>query len=126
MDGTAAELKARLEQLLKEAAEVSVAMDRADGTIQGVPHYSVIELRAHELGRQLSRRIQERHMGEILAFQVPKAPCPKCGTRCEIIPKKRSVTSIDGSIELQEMEGRCPFCRKTFFPVAGDLGAGRP
>ena len=126
MDGKTTELKARLEQLLKEAAEVSVALDRTDGTIQGVPHYSVIELRAHELGRQLSRRVQQQHMGEITAFQVPKAPCPECGTRCEVIPKKRPVTSIDGPIELQELEGRCRFCRKSFFPAAGDLGSGRP
>lgn len=125
MDGKTTELKARLEKLLKEAAEVSVALDRADGTIQGVPHYSVIELRAHELGRQLSRRIQEQHMGEITAFQVPKAPCPKCGMRCEVFPRKRPVTSIDGPIELQELEGRCPFCRKAFFPSAGDVGIGR-
>jgi uncharacterized protein with PIN domain len=122
MDGNKHELKARLEQLLREAAEVSVAIDRADGTIQGVPHYSVIELRAHELGRQLSRRIQERHMGEIAAFQVPKAPCPKCGTRCEVVPKKRPVTSIDGPVQLQELEGRCPFCRKAFFPLRETLG----
>ena len=29
--------------------------DSANGTVVGVPHYSVIEARAHELGRQLSR-----------------------------------------------------------------------
>jgi hypothetical protein len=122
MDGQTPLLQEKLERLLREAAEVSVALDRADGTIRGVPHYSVIEQRAHELGRQLSRRIQERHMGEIVAFQVPKASCPTCGTRCEVIPTQRPVTSVDGTIELQELEGRCPFCRKSFFPVAGDVG----
>lgn len=122
MDGQTLRLQENLERLLKEAAEVSVALDRANGTIQGVPHYSVIEQRAHELGRQLSRRVQERHVGEIVAFQVPKAPCPKCGTRCEVIPTKRPVTSVDGTIELQELEGRCPFCRKSFFPPARDVG----
>jgi len=126
MDGKTTELRARLEKLLQEAAEVSVALDRAEGTIQGVPHYSVIELRAHELGRQLSRRVQERHMGEIAAFQVPKAPCPQCGTRCEVLPRKRPVKSIDGPVELQELEARCPFCRRAFFPAAGDVGVGRP
>ena len=50
MDGATAALKEKLNQLLKEAAHVSVALDRADGTISGVPHYSVIEVRAHELG----------------------------------------------------------------------------
>ena len=122
MDGQTPRLQERLERLLREAAEVSVALDRANCTIQGVPHYSVIEQRAHELGRQLSRRIQERHMGEIVAFQVAKAACPTCGTRCEVIPTQRPVTSVDGTIALQELEGRCPFCRKSFFPVAGDAG----
>jgi hypothetical protein len=60
MDGTAGNMKEKLDQLLREAAEVSVALDRADGTIVGVPHYSVIEARAHELGQELSRRIQTR------------------------------------------------------------------
>ena len=54
MDGSAAALKERLDQLLREAAEVSVALDRAEGTVVGIPHYSVIEARAHELGQPLS------------------------------------------------------------------------
>jgi len=57
MDGTTIELTEKLERLLREAAQVSVDLDRAKGTIVGVPHYSVIEARAHELGQQLSRQI---------------------------------------------------------------------
>ena len=53
MDRQVDELQKKLKGLLTEAAEVSVALDRANGTIQGVPHYSVIELRAHDLGQQL-------------------------------------------------------------------------
>jgi len=122
MDGDASRLRKKLDDLLREAAEVSVALDRADGTIQGVPHYSIIEGRAHELGQQLSRQIQERQMAEIVAAQVPKASCPGCGRRRELIPTKRSVTSVDGGIELQELEGYCPSCRKAFFPATGDAG----
>ena len=40
MDGATAVLKEKLNQLLKEAAQVSVDLGRADGTITGVPHYS--------------------------------------------------------------------------------------
>lgn len=122
MDGERTRLKKKLEDLLREAAEVSVALDRADGTIRGVPHYSVIERRAHELGRQLSRQIQQRQMAEIVACQVPKGSCPGCGRRCELTPSKRSVTSVDGGVELQELEGYCPSCRKAFFPAARDAG----
>lgn len=122
MDGQTPVLQKKLERLLREAAEVSVALDRANGTIQGVPHYSVIEARAHELGRQLSRQIQERQMGEIVAAQVTKGSCPGCGMRRELIAVKRLVTSVDGDIELQELEGYCSSCRKAFFPAAGDAG----
>lgn len=115
-------LKEKLERLVKEAAAVSVELDRADGTIVGVPHYSVIELRAHELGQQLSREIQQQQMAETVALRISKAKCPSCGTRCELITTKRTVKSIDGPIEIQEARGRCPFCRRDFFPSAGENG----
>lgn len=122
MEGDPTGLRKKLDDLLREAAEASVALDRANGTIQGVPHYSVIEGRAHELGRQLSRQIQERQMAQIVACQTSKASCPGCGRRSELVPTKRPVTSVDGSIALQELEGYCPSCRKAFFPAAGDVG----
>jgi hypothetical protein len=122
MDGPTAVLKEKFDRLLKEAAEVSVALDRADGTITGVPHYSVIEARAHELGQQLSRAIQARQMGQLVTGRITAAPCPKCGARCELNLKKRTVTSIDGPVEVQELEGHCPVCRRAFFPRQGDVG----
>jgi hypothetical protein len=122
MDGETARLRKKLKDLLSEAVEVSVALDRADGTIQGVPHYSVIEDRAHALGQQFSRRIQERHMAEIVVGQVPKASCPGCGRRCELTGVNREVTSADGQIMLAELQGYCRSCRKSFFPAAGDVG----
>ena len=88
MDGAMAALKEKLNQLLKEAAQVSVALDRGDGTITGVPHYSVIEARAHELGQQLSREIQARQMGELVAGRMATAPCPECRARCELEPQR--------------------------------------
>src|SRR4030042_1387127 len=122
MDGDALQLRKKLDDLLREAAEVSVALDRADGTTEGVPHYSVIEARAHELGQQLSRQIQERRMAEIVAAQVTKGTCPGCGRRRELIPTQRLVTSVDGVVTLQELEGYCTSCRKGFFPAGRDTG----
>ncbi len=58
MDGATAGPNEKLDRLLKEAAKVSVALDRAYGTISGVPHYSMIEARVHELGQQLGPEIQ--------------------------------------------------------------------
>jgi uncharacterized protein with PIN domain len=122
MDDREGVLKEKLRRLIEEAAEVSVELDRSNGTIEDVPHYSVIELRAHQLGRQLSCAVQRRQMAETVALQIPKAKCPSCGTRCELVPKKRTVKSIDGPLEVQELKGRCPFCRRDFFPSAGENG----
>jgi uncharacterized protein with PIN domain len=91
-------------------------LSRLDGTVRGVPHYSVIELHAHELGQQLSRRIQQRRMNEVTADQLRQHPCPACGTHCDVTASNREVGSIDGHVELQEVEGYCRKCRRSFFP----------
>jgi hypothetical protein len=122
MDGTTVALKEKLDQLLRDAAQVSVALDRAEGVIVGIPHYSVIETRAHELGRRLSRQIQAQHMGDLAAGAASSAKCPECGTRCETSRKKRSVTSVDGSLAIDEPVAYCPKCRRGFFPPQGNAG----
>lgn len=118
-----ANLKDRLERLLREAAEVEVELSRADGTIKGVPHYSLIEGRAHELGKQLSREVQQRQMSELAALQAATAKCPECGTLVRLHSRQRDVKSVDGDTALQELVGDCPRCRRSFFPAARDLGA---
>jgi len=115
-------LKERLEQLLREAAQVEVELSRADGTIRGVPHYSLIEGRAHALGKQLSREIQQRQMNEMAASQAMTAKCPECGTRCQLRSQARDLKSVDGDATLQELVGDCPCCRRSFFPAARDVG----
>src|SRR4051812_37045464 len=102
MDDRQAELRKKLTILLKEAAEVEVELSREEGAIVGIPHYSVIESRAHELGRQLSREIQDQQMCENAAGASRKAKCPTCGTICNLFEKKRPMTSIDGPFEIQE------------------------
>jgi DNA repair exonuclease SbcCD ATPase subunit len=115
--GKTSKLKERLERLLREAAKVEVELSRADGAIAGIPHYSVIEARAHELGKQLSCEVQQRQMNELAASQPQTAKCPVCGTRCELHPYKRDVKSVDGEFPLQELVGHCPCCRRDFFPA---------
>lgn len=110
-------LKERLERLLREAAEVEVELSRADGTIKGIPHYSVIEARAHELGKQFSQQVQERQMNEVVASQPSTGKCPGCGTRCQLRSDKRDVKSVDGKTKLQELVGYCECCRRSFFPA---------
>lgn len=116
MDDRQVVLRKKLEELLQEVAEVEVELSRADGAIVGIPHYSVIESRAHELGRQLSREVQQRQMGETAARASTRGKCPTCGTLCELQAKKRSMKSIDGTFPIQELKGHCPSCRRDFFP----------
>lgn len=113
-----ARLQQRLKNLLEEAALVEVELSRADGTIRGVPHYSVIEGRAHALGKQLSQEVQARQMRELVAAQSPTAKCPTCDRVCELEPRKRKLKSVDGPAEALELKGHCPGCRRAFFPSA--------
>ena len=122
MEDRSGALRQKLERLLKEVAEVEVELSRVDGAIVGIPHYSVIESRAHQLGRRLSREVQQRQMGETAALGARRACCPGCGTPCDLREHKRSLTSIDGPFESQELKGHCPICRRDFFPSSGDSG----
>lgn len=117
-DAKATRLKQRLEELLRQAAQVEVELSRADGSIRGIPHYSVIEGRAHELGKQLSRQIQQQQMNELAAVQAETAKCPACNTRCRLTSGKREVKTVDGETELQELHGHCNRCRRFFFPAS--------
>jgi hypothetical protein len=122
MDEPATALQEKLDQLLQEAARVAVALDRANGTVVGIPHYSVIEARAHELGRQLSRTVQASHLGEMASHATRSVQCPACGTRCEVVLKQRRFTSIDGPLAFDELASHCPRCRRGFFPPPGSIG----
>ena len=117
MDRATSTPKEQLQRLLREAAEVPVALDQAEGTAVGVPHYAAIEARAHELGCQPSREIQARHMGVLTAAATAAAAaCPECGTRCEALTRRRRVTSVDGPLTVAEPVAHCPACRRDFFP----------
>jgi DNA repair exonuclease SbcCD ATPase subunit len=122
MDDRTDRLREKLAKALREVAELKVALDRAEGKIQGVPHYSVIEDAAHETGCQVSRLVQQIHMTELVAHCSPSGKCPDCGCLQPLNPKKRTILSADGSVELSELAGHCPRCRRAFFPSARDVG----
>ena len=110
-----ARLKERLERTLREAAEIEVELSRVDGTIRGVSHYSVIEGRPHELGKQLSQTVQQQ-MSELAADLEATAKCPTCGARCPVDTTRRRLQSVDGVAYVTESRGYCLGCRRAFFP----------
>ena len=121
MDGVVEKLKEKLGRQLAEAAETAAALQAAERRGMGVshvPHYSLIESAAHQVGRELSCRIQSRAAREIVAVGAEQAACPKCGApgRVEVAP--REVTSIDGKVALDEARTYCNRCRRSFFPSA--------
>jgi hypothetical protein len=111
-------LKERMERTLREMAEIEVELSRADGSIRGVPHYSLIEGRAHELGKRVSREVQRRQMSELAAGQATTAKCPVCDARCEVEIGQRRLQSVDGGAEVAEAQAYCTGCRRSFFPAA--------
>jgi hypothetical protein len=115
-------LREKLARLLLATARVSVKNDRLDGMIQGVPRDSIIELHSYEVGRPLNREIQRRHMAAFVNIQVGGARCPALGTSLALEPAQCPVTSIDGAVDLQELEGYCRTISPVFFPFRKPLG----
>ena len=116
MDDQTELLRDELSEILRRAAELKVALDRANGTVRGVPHYSVIEEAAEEIGRELSRRVQECHAAELATEHLAPAKCPECGTRCQTRVARKKRTSVAGPVALAEPAAHCPRCRRDFFP----------
>ena len=62
MDAKLAELKKKLTDSLKRAAEIACQIQTLEQD-SGIPHYDQIEIPAHEVGQQLSRLVQEQQAG---------------------------------------------------------------
>jgi len=119
MEGDHSALQTEFELALKRTTELKVQLDQAEGRLPKteIPHYSVIENAAHEVGQLLSRMVQQTMLNELVAAQPPVGKCPCCGTRSPLKPRHREVLSGDGRVELQELVGSCPACRRDFFPL---------
>ena len=115
MDAKQAQLEKKLEDLLKQTAEVSAQLQAIEQG-PGVPHYDEIEGSAHGLGQRLSRLAQVNRTREVTAEIPPKLNCPDCGEPCPVETANREVNSVDGRLELTENVVRCRRCRRSFFP----------
>ena len=118
MDDKAQILKEKLERLFREAADIAVELQWPEGQLGKPIHFSQIEAAAHDVGVQLSRRIQQRAAREVAASSPAAAACPKCGTSCSLKVVSRTISSTDGPIEISEPKGYCTRCRRAFFPSA--------
>lgn len=112
------------QELLMRLAELMIEEQVEEGVFLGTPHFSIIELAAANLGRELSREAQSRAAREIAANFEQKADCPTCNWSCDVRSQGRQVTSISGPIDLTETVADCPKCRRSFFPSACGDGIG--
>jgi len=113
----------RIQEHLRAAAELTVEGQVEEGVFLNTPHYSVIERVAVNLGRDVSRQVQQRAAREVAAEAELTEPCPECSAACEVSTQKRKVQSIDGPVELVEAASYCRRCRRAFFPSTGSDGA---
>jgi hypothetical protein len=123
MDARSQVRQERIQQLLRELAELQLEEMGEAGCFDQTPHFSTIERAASGMGKQLSRDLQERASREVAADSPPEAPCPTCGVSCQVTPRRRTVKGLDGPIELTEAVAECRRCRRSFFPSADGDGA---
>ena len=118
MDAQRLVLQEEKRRLLERLAEIEIEQQREAGMFKSVPHYSVLEQAAHSLGQELSRITQQRSASEVAAASTSTAECPECTRGCLVEMSKRTVTSLDGPVEVIEPVAHCPACRRDFFPSA--------
>ena len=118
MDAAYDLLEQRKLRLLEQVVEIEVQQQRQHGLLDKVPHFSEIEQAGQNLGRFLSRLSQSRLAHEVAAGEGAAAACPTCGESCPVEVVKRTVTGLDGPIEVTEPMADCPACRRAFFPSA--------
>ena len=105
-------------RLLERVAEIEVQQQRQQGLFKEVPHFGEIEDAGQKLGRFLSRLSQSRMANEVAASEGAVRACPTCGQTCKVEMLKRTVTGLDGPLEIMEPKAHCPACRRDFFPSA--------
>ncbi len=124
MDAAQQARSKKKKELLIQLAELMIEEQVEEGVFLNTPHYSIIELAAANLGRELSREAQERAAREVAANCEQKANCPTCNSPCDVEVLERQVTSMTGPVELAETTAHCKKCRRSFFPSKGSDGTG--
>lgn len=118
MDAAYEALEREKIRLLERVAEIDVQQQRQRGRFDKVPHFDEIEESGQKLGRMLSQLSQSRSAREVAAGERESRPCPTCGKECRVTFARRTVTGVDGPVEITEPKAHCPACRRDFFPSA--------
>jgi hypothetical protein len=122
MDARRQAREQKIRELLRELAGLQLEKMIEAGNFDETPHFGFIERTASELGKQVSREVQEQAAREVAAEGQGPSACPTCGAVCETTTQQRTVTGMDGPIELSEAVAECRRCRRSFFPSADSIG----
>ena len=122
MDAKCQTRQRRKRQLVQELVELHMEEMVEAGDFDQTPHFGVLERAASEFGKQLARETLEQASREAVTGGQAQAPCPTCGTLCDVTTKCRTVKGVDGPITLTEAVADCRPCRRSFFPSADSDG----
>ena len=113
------ELKTRSAELFEELVQALIDEGMESGQFEiDSMRYAQMELLGHGLGKQLSQRVQAA-LADRQGQRMPEVfACPRCGRECAAEQQPRSITSLDGDVDLPETRCDCKKCRKNFFPSA--------
>lgn len=84
--------------------------------------FTEMESAGHQLGQAVAQITTERlALSRAERLEGPQ-PCPTCGRSCPLSHRDRTLTTVDGPIDLHEAVCHCPTCRRDFFPSASRDG----
>jgi hypothetical protein len=78
--------------------------------------FTSIEGAASKIGRAVTRQVIEDLAIKQTRLLTQPQPCPSCDKLCEVQGHTRSLTTGDGTAEIQETVCHCSACRRDFFP----------
>lgn len=111
------EQRTRSAELLEELVQALVSERIESGAVDiDTMTFAEMEQVSHGLGRELSRRLQGAFTTDQADRMASDYDCPTCGLECEAVRDKRTIKTVDGPAEVEELKSYCPKCRRYFFP----------
>ena len=80
--------------------------------------FADMEMLSHRIGQRVAQHLGHELSSRQCELYSDDYCCPTCGLECEAVKRKRTIRTIDGETEVDEIKSFCPKCRRSFFPCA--------